>query len=214
MATRIKKKAAYHHGDLRQTLIDAALRIARDHGTRAITLADAARLAGVSAAAPYRHFADKEALLAAAAEACFVEFRTVLLAALATTTAPLEAFMRQGEAYLLYAREHPERIDLMFAMRFEFAAHPTLLQASGLAWEALLTAVRALASAQLIAADDVDGLALQVWYLTHGAATVGMGNPNGPDPLLIMRAGVLRLLGLPAAALPAAMSPCASSSSS
>ena len=198
MATRIKKKAAYHHGDLRQTLVDAALRIARDRGVRAITLAAAAKLAGVSAAAPYRHFADKEALLAAAAEACFVVFHTALNTARTSSTNAVEGFYLQGEAYLDFAKQHPERLDLMFAMHFDFGAYAELLLASGRAHDELTAAVRGLADAGLVDAKRVDDLARQAWFFTHGAATVGLAMPGNPDPARTLRAGVGRLLGLPA----------------
>ena len=195
MATRIKKKAAYHHGALGQTLVDAALRIARDRGVRAITLADAAKLAGVSAAAPYRHFADKEALLAAAAEACFVLFHTALNTARTSTTNALEGFFLQSEAYLTFGKQHPERLDLMFAMHFDFAAYPELMLASGAAQDELTAAMRALADAGIIETKRIDDVASQAWFFTHGAATIGM-HPGSPDPTRTMRAGVARLIGL------------------
>ncbi len=203
MAVRIKKKAAYHHGDLRQTLVDAALRIARDRGTRAITLADTAKLAGVSSAAPYRHFADKEALLAAAAEACFVQFHSVLNTARTSTTNLVEGLFLQGEAYLDFGKQHPEQLDLMFAMHFNFGAYAELLVASANAWDELLASVRALAADGIIDAARADDVARQVWFFTHGAATIGMALPGSPDPARTLRAGVSRLLGLPADAVSA-----------
>ena len=71
-------KRPYHHGDLRAALIRAALSLIEEHGVKGLALSDAARLAGVSVAAPYRHFKDKEALLAEIAAEGFVLFRDAL----------------------------------------------------------------------------------------------------------------------------------------
>ena len=66
-----RRRKTYHHGNLRRALLDGALRLVEDQGAEALTLRAAARRAGVSQAAPYRHFADKQALLAAVAEEGF-----------------------------------------------------------------------------------------------------------------------------------------------
>jgi AcrR family transcriptional regulator len=76
-ATRPAKRA-YHHGDLRAALMRAALALIAEHGVKGLALSDAARLAGVSVAAPYRHFKDKEALLAEIAAEGFALFRDAL----------------------------------------------------------------------------------------------------------------------------------------
>ena len=72
------RKHPYHHGDLRAALLQAALVLIEEHGVKGLALSDAARLAGVSVAAPYRHFKDKETLLAEIAAEGFVMFRDAL----------------------------------------------------------------------------------------------------------------------------------------
>ncbi len=79
----VETKRPYHHGDLRAALIRAALSLIEEHGVKGLALSDAARLAGVSVAAPYRHFKDKEALLAEIAAEGFVMFRDALARGLA-----------------------------------------------------------------------------------------------------------------------------------
>ncbi len=194
LARKPKTKAAYHHGNLRRSLVEAALTLASAHGARSVSLNEAARLAGVSGAAPYRHFADKEALLAAAAEVSFVEFRAALHARRASSPDPLEGLLRQGEAYVRYAQKHPERLDLMFSMGFDFARSPALAEASAAAFEELQSAVRALVPPGLLAAEAVEATAYQVWFLAHGAATMSPGHLGTTQVMSTLRDGVVSLL--------------------
>lgn len=103
----------YHHGDLREALLAEAGKILRESGAADITVREAARRAGVSHNAPYRHFPDRESLLAALAHEAFVEFARVLEAA-ANRKSPESARKNLGEAYAKFALEHPERYNLMF----------------------------------------------------------------------------------------------------
>lgn len=109
-------RAPYHHGDLRRTLV----RIARDQiaesGAHAVSLASLARLAGVSQPAPYRHFADRNALLEAIATEGFVEF-TAALAAAATAGGPDRALKAMALAYVAFGEANIELYRLMFASR-------------------------------------------------------------------------------------------------
>jgi len=97
--------ATYHHGDLRPALLRAAAKILEQEGRDAIALRDLARRAGVSHSAPYRHFSDRQALLAALAEEGF-----------ALLAAELEGkpWREQAVAYVLFALANPERFRLMF----------------------------------------------------------------------------------------------------
>jgi AcrR family transcriptional regulator len=108
------QKAGYHHGDLRQALLDATLRLVDQHGPQGFTLRAAARAAGVTAGATYHHFEDKEALLAAVAEEGFELFRQALQEA-AQRAAPSarERSHNVGVAYVLFAVRHPTRFRVM-----------------------------------------------------------------------------------------------------
>ncbi|MBN1607975.1 MAG: TetR/AcrR family transcriptional regulator [Polyangiaceae bacterium] len=108
-------RGSYHHTGLRQALVDASLELLAERGPRAVTLREVARRAGVSHSAPYRHFSDRSALLAAAAARCLAELGACLSsarrAAGASASAQLEAMMR---AYVDFAVSNPGRFRLMF----------------------------------------------------------------------------------------------------
>lgn len=195
MTTKAKRKGAYHHGDLRRGLIEAALRLAKEKGARAISLSEAATLLGVSAAAPYRHFADKEALLAAAAEHAFIEFRTAMRSRRLSTDDVIEGVMRQGEAYVHFGQKHPEQLDLMFSMHFT-CLHEGLVSAAAAAFQELLDGVEALVAIGALPRAQVERAAHQLWFLAHGAATIASGTPTPVDPIALLRDGTARLLGL------------------
>jgi AcrR family transcriptional regulator len=96
----------YHHGDLRAAILEAAARMIEKQGVEALSVREAARRAGVSHNAPYRHFPDREALMAALAAQGFGELRTALEG---------RSGQQLGEAYVRFALEHPQRFRLMFA---------------------------------------------------------------------------------------------------
>jgi len=107
-------KETYHHGDLRRALLDATLRLVEQRGPQGFTLRAAARAAGVSPGAPYHHFEDKDALLAAVAEEGFDLFRAALREA-SEQPAPVPRLRAQnvGVAYVLFAIDHPTRFRVM-----------------------------------------------------------------------------------------------------
>src|SRR5690606_18581690 len=99
-------RASYHHGNLRQALVEATVQLIEEKGPQAFTLAEAARLAGVSAAAPYRHFSGRDELLEEVARQGFDEFSERLDDAFDNgRPTPLTAFLRMGQAYLSFAAE-------------------------------------------------------------------------------------------------------------
>ncbi len=102
------RNAPYHHGDLRAALMSAALSLVEEHGVKGLALSDAARMAGVSVAAPYRHFKDKEALLAEIAAEGFVLFRDAL--ARASHSNPedkVKRLVEMGVAYVEFRSATP-----------------------------------------------------------------------------------------------------------
>src|SRR6201994_3346863 len=95
-----QKRDTYHHGDLKRALTDAALRLVQEKGPKGFTLREVARRAGVSAAAPYRHFADKAQLLAAVATLGFVQLHEALTATAAKTTDLHAQVIAMGRTYV------------------------------------------------------------------------------------------------------------------
>ena len=110
----------YHHGDLRRVLIDAALKLAEEGGPAAVSVREAARRAGVSAAAPFRHFASRDALMTAVAEEAQRRFRAEIGAALAAAPAddPLGRFRSFGLAYLRWAMRNPAHFEIISSGRY------------------------------------------------------------------------------------------------
>jgi AcrR family transcriptional regulator len=110
---------AYHHGDLRRVLIDAALKLAEEGGPEAVSVREAARRAGVSAGAPFRHFASRGALMTAVAEEAQRRFRAEIETALATAPVddPLKRFRSFGLAYLRWAMKNPAHFEIISSGR-------------------------------------------------------------------------------------------------
>jgi len=159
-------KQPYHHGDLKAALMTAALQLIDRHGVKGFSLKDAAASAGVSTAAPYRHFADKEALLDAIRGEGFGLFNASLVAAYAGAESARDKIVELGVAYVRFALEHPAHFQLMFSMKGGEGPPEEPGDASG--FMLLVQAVAALhpgASSQ-----TRDDLVLVCWSLVHGFA--------------------------------------------
>jgi AcrR family transcriptional regulator len=196
----------YHHGNLREALMRAALDLIAEKGPAGFTFAEAARSAGVSPAAPYRHFRDRDELLASVALQGFGQFEAALTRAWdGGRPDPFTAFERLGRAYLAFARAEPAYYSAMFEAGIPLDTNPELRQAGDRAFAVLRTAAEALI-AILPSANRPPALmmALHVWALAHGIASLfGRGDaarrtlPMTAEELL--EAGVLvylRGLGL------------------
>jgi AcrR family transcriptional regulator len=109
----------YHHGDLRRVLVEAALQLVSEGGMDAVSVREAARRAGVSPGAPFRHFPSRDALMQAVAEEAQRRFRTEIEAALAASPAgdPLERFRALGLAYLRWAMRNPTHFEVISSRR-------------------------------------------------------------------------------------------------
>src|SRR3954447_18592844 len=105
---------SYHHGDLRRVLVEAALRLAAEGGPDDVSVREAARRAGVSAGAPFRHFASRDALMTAVAEEAQRRFHAEIAAALAQVPGdePLQQFRQMGRAYLRWALRNPAHFEI------------------------------------------------------------------------------------------------------
>ena len=165
-------RAAYHHGDLRRALIDAATQLIAEGGSTALTVRAAAQAAGVSIAAPYRHFSDRAALLAAVLAEGFDGLAAHTQAARQAAPDARAALLAVGLAYVDFARQRPAVYRLMFSPECDKANHPALMAAGDRALGVLLGAVADVQAAGLIDAPQVQPLALAGWSLSHGLATL------------------------------------------
>jgi AcrR family transcriptional regulator len=197
----------YHHGNLKEALIRAALDLIAQKGPAGFTFAEAARSAGVSPAAPYRHFRDRDDLLIDVARRGFDLFAAALARAWDDgRPEAFAAFERVGRAYLDFARKEPAYYSAMFEAGIPLEASPELREAGESAFAVLRAAAEKLI-ARLPAERRPPALmmALHIWSLSHGVASLfGRGDagrrtlPMSPEELL--EAGVLiylRGLGLP-----------------
>jgi AcrR family transcriptional regulator len=170
-ATRATK-SPYHHGDLPRALVDAAQHLIEQGDSARLTLRAAAQAAGVSVAAPYRHFADREALLAAVLAKGFRELARRTEKARRAKRDARAALLAVGIAYVGFAADHPAIYRLMFGPDCDKAAHPDLLAAGSEAFAVLTRAVSDCAARGLINAAEVQQAALAGWALSHGLASL------------------------------------------
>jgi AcrR family transcriptional regulator len=169
-ADRTGEHRLYHHGDLRAALIRAGLAILAEEGVQALTLRAAARRAGVSHNAPYRHFADKEALLAAIAEEGFLDLAARVEEARARAQGgPRAQLEESGWAYVQFALAHPDHLRVMFDVPItDPQAHPGLLAAGARAFNVLVEIIEAGQRAGEIVAGNSRQLAFAAWSMVHG----------------------------------------------
>jgi AcrR family transcriptional regulator len=201
-------KRGYHHGNLREALIRAALDLIAQKGPAGFTFADAARSAGVSSAAPYRHFRDRDALIADVARRGFELFEARLRHAWNEGRPNLDtAFENIGRAYLAFARDEPSHYSAMFEAGVPHDADPGLRDAANRSFEILRYAAEALCAAMPgPRRPPAMMVALHVWALSHGIASLFARGDRGRrtlpmTPEELLEAGVLvylRGLGVPA----------------
>ena len=175
----------YHHGNLRQALVEATLRLIEEKGPLGFTLAEAARAAGVSAAAPYRHFRNREDLIAEVARQGFVMFSERLERAYDDgRPSPLAAFAAATQAYLDFARSSPGYYMAMFESGVSVAGNPDLARSAERAMSVLVRASERL-SAQLPPGrrPPASMVANHIWALSHGVVELfARGQPGGRAP--------------------------------
>jgi AcrR family transcriptional regulator len=174
---RVAKKPAdaYQHGELKAALIDAGLKLLSEGGVEALSLRAAAQLAGVSHAAPYRHYKDKEALLAAIGERGFRTLKASMVASLERSgaTHAHEKLVALGLGYLAFASEHPAYFQLIFNGMMNRPDTPDELRAAGMeAFEVLHTSVLAGIRDGELRQTDGDVMAFACWSLIHGFSTL------------------------------------------
>ena len=167
-------RRGYHHGNLREALIEAALNLIDNKGPGGFTFADAARLAGVSSAAPYRHYRDRDELLSDVARRGFEQFAKVLERAWDDGRPdPFTAYEKLGRAYLAFAQREPAYYSAMFEAGIPLGSAPALRQAADAAFLILRRASDTLCS--LIPQDSRPPtlmVSLHVWSMAHGIASL------------------------------------------
>ena len=218
MSTDGRERRTYHHGNLREALVQAALDMIGQRGLAGLAIAEIARVLGVSPAAPYRHFRDRNALIAEVARRGFERLTADLDAAWAGGRPdPVTAIERCGRAHLAFAKADPAAYAAMFDPGTDPATgkvDPAVQDASDAAFAILRRAADAAcaqartAGAGRSRAVPAQMVALHVWSLTHGIASlfVTPGTAAGRLPMPaddLLEAGLLiylRSLGLSDAA--------------
>ncbi len=204
-----RARVNYHHGALRQALVQAGLDMARTGGADAVVLREATRRAGVTARAAYRHFSDRAALVHAVAGAALAEMVDRIVAAQQGTTDPAELLRRVGLGYIAFARDEPGWFDVAFFSTGEFvdpeeffgsgnaapAAADETDHAGGTAlgvvdssgprtpYTPLQQALHLLVSVGLLTPDRVESAALLCWSGVHGFATLASRGPLASLPI-------------------------------
>jgi AcrR family transcriptional regulator len=166
------RKAPYHHGDLREALIDATRRLVMERGAENFTLADACRAAGVTTAAPYRHFRSKQQILEEIASRGFDALRARAMAVVAEKGAgTLEAIVAMGQAYVAFAVGETALFRLMFGQ------DPSLKQAEHVAgtghdcFAHVIEQITLYCQRNRVRGDALQ-IALRLWTFVHGAASL------------------------------------------
>lgn len=161
------RKRGYHHGDARSALVQSASELLEDTGAAALSLRSVAERAGLSRQAPYNHFTDKEAMLAALVVAGFTRFAVEITSA-AEGKAGATALAAAGDAYIAFAQRAPALFRLMFARELvDIAKFPDASAASANAFSALVAIV-----ATLCPPERVEELSLAAWCIVHGYAAL------------------------------------------
>jgi AcrR family transcriptional regulator len=187
-------KRAYHHGDLERALVDTAVAVIRDEGVDALTLRGVGAKLGVSRTALYRHFDDKQALLARVAAEGFRRFHETLVGALARATKRrTEPLPAMAAAYIRFALENPSHYRTMFGgvLTGGWEKYPDLARHGEAAFNVLLDTIKAEQQRGRIGRGDPLDLAEITWALSHGLATLGLAGQLQRTPAQLQDLAVL-----------------------
>jgi AcrR family transcriptional regulator len=177
-----RKGAEYHHGDLRRALVEATLRLVAEHGLDGFTLRAAAKLAGVSDGAPYHHFTDREALLAAVAEESFGLLSDEMTSAADDYAGSgREKAQAMGVAYVLFAAKYPSRFRIMFgSLSRGRTKHPDLFEASERVHRLVRQALARALSDEPKRTPSKKAV-VRAWALLHGLSALAVDGYLGAD---------------------------------
>jgi AcrR family transcriptional regulator len=175
-----RRGSGQHHGDLRNALLDVAQQLVSERGPLGWSMAEASRRAGVSVAAPYKHFADRDDLVAALAARGFERLGGTLRAATAGVDDPVEQLVVFTGCYVRFAHDDRALFDAAYNTHRDKAAHPSLSAASQAIYDLLLEPARA-----VIGEADAGSLVIAVGAVTHGysALLLQQGFGDGPAAL-------------------------------
>lgn len=165
-----KASSRYHHGDLRRSLIEAALELLEQEGAEQLSLRGVARRAGVSHTAPYHHFADRGALVAALAEEGFKGLADAIEKRTMQITDSRSRLVEAGTAYVLFALRHPARFRLMFSPELAGNRPASLEQVASATFAILLGAIERYQEQGQVRPGDPRGYARAAWATVHGLA--------------------------------------------
>ena len=194
---RTNGREAYHHGNLREALIQAALVLIAERGLAGFAIAELARAVGVSSAAPYRHFRDRDAVVAEVARRGFEGLRSDLAAALAAGGANAVADLeRCAQAHLAFAARERPVYAAMFEPHFPFRSHPDLLTTRDAAFGVLRRAAQAACDRSRAPRRPPPLMvALHVWSMTHGIAALFISHDGygqlAMSPAELLEAGLM-----------------------
>ena len=172
------KGGRYHHGDLRPALVDAAIDVIAERGVRDFSMAEASRRLGVTTAAPYRHFADRDELLATVAVRALGVFAAMLADAADAAGAPAQRLAAMAGAYVRFAAQQRPLFDTLYSSGLDKSRYPELQRA----WEpvdALLAVVREVCDGD---AAEAEALADAVEASAHGHAMLLIDGEYGQGP--------------------------------
>ena len=174
-------KRGYHHGNLKQELVEVALELIEENGPRAFSISTAAKRLGVSGAAPYRHFASGDELIQEAARQGYEIFADLLEFSYdGGKPSPLTAFQATCKAYLSFAKKHPGHYVAMFESGVSLNASPALAAAAGRAKSVVETACGVLVS-DLRSSDTPPAAMIgdHIWAISHGIVELYARGPAG-----------------------------------
>jgi len=166
----MRKPKPYHHGHLREALLQAAIQLIAEVGPAGFTLREVARRAGVSHNAPYRHFPDREDLLAAVAAQGFRELNEAMLEAVRHQRSSVGRLKSAGLAYVEFALRRPEHFTVMFDAPVSKRKHPDFAEAAEQAFGTLLNSVKSCQDEGRLPSGDPHQFALLAWSMVHGIA--------------------------------------------
>ena len=166
----MRRPKPYHHGHLREALLQAAIQLIAEVGPAGFTLREVARRADVSHNAPYRHFPDREDLLAAVAAQGFRELDEAMLAAVRHQRSSVGRLKRAGLAYVEFALRRPAHFTVMFDAAVSKHKTPDSAEAAGQAFGTLVSLVKSCQDEGRLPSGDLRQFALLAWSMVHGIA--------------------------------------------
>jgi AcrR family transcriptional regulator len=164
----------YHHGKLKQALVDAAIALIAEVGTNGFTLREVARRAGVSHNAPYRHYRDRDELLAVVAMQGFERLKAAMRRSAARGSSALERLRFCGRGYVDFALRWPQHFFVMFDLPSSREKYPEYAAAGQEAFDTLLTFIVACQKEGALPGEEPEILALTAWSLVHGVAKLAI----------------------------------------